>query len=428
MKKQLLVATIAITALVAASCGDDDDDTAEPADTTASAATTSPATEAPAPTTTGAGSTATTVAGGGGDCSLDTPLNIGFAADLGELAAFSDQPGSEAAQVMVDKINAAGGVGGLPVEYSVKDIQGDPAATQRAAQELLDAGVNAIIGPPFASTGAPLLDTVDGKVPVISMASTDVSLADPSRGAFLASFSDPVQSSAIAQFALEQGHTTAITFSSADDVYFSGNPEYFTDAFENGGGTVARDFSFSLADADFSTQVNEIATLDPVPEVLFTAMVMPQIQTLLEQLDAADLGDIVVMGVDGFDATVIWSAGAVADGVYFAAHTFPQESNGVQAFLDEAAAAGANIETISFGALAADAVQILAAAATQSCSVDGPTLIATIDGLTDLPVTTGTVTYAGRNGVPDKDVVILTVEGGEPAFVEAMRPEYIAGS
>ena len=426
MKKQLLVGTIAITVLVAASCGDDDD-SASPADTTASAAVTTPATEAPAPSTAAAGSTAPTTAGGGGDCTLDTPLNIGFAADLGELGAFSDQPGSEAAKVMVDKINAAGGVGGLPVGYSVKDIQGDPAATQRAAQELQDAGVNAIIGPPFASTGAPLLDTVDGKVPVISMASTDVSLADPSRGAFLASFSDPVQSSAIAQFALEQGYTTAITFSSADDVYFSGNPEYFTDAFEHGGGTVARDFAFSLADADFSTQVNEIATLDPKPEVLFTAMVMPQIQTLLEQLDAADLGDIVVMGVDGFDATVIWSGGTIADGVFFAAHTFPQDSNGVQAFLDDAAAAGAKIETISFGALAADAVQILAAAATQACSVDGATMISTINGITDLPVTTGTVTYAGRNGVPDKDVVILTVEGGEPAFVEAMRPEYIAG-
>src|SRR6188768_2713027 len=194
MNKHLLVGTIAITALVAASCGDDDDDAA--ADTTTAAATT-PATEAPASTTAVTapeGSTPSTT-GGDGDCALDTPLNIGFAADLGELGAFSDQPGSEAAQVMVDKINAAGGVGGLPVEYSVKDIQGDPAATQRAAQELLDGGVNAIIGPPFASTGAPLLDTVDGKVPVISMASTDVSLADPSRGAFLASFSDPVQSS-----------------------------------------------------------------------------------------------------------------------------------------------------------------------------------------------------------------------------------------
>src|SRR5262245_2392370 len=335
MKKQLLVGTIAIGALLVAACGSDDDN-GDSAATTAAGANTTAATDASSATTAAGGGTGTTAAGGGSDCKLDTPLKIGFAADLGELGAFSDQPGSEAAKVMVDKINEAGGVGGLPVEYSVKDIQGDPAATQRAAQELLDSGVNAIIGPPFASTGAPLLDTVDGKVPVISMASTDVSLADPSRGAFLASFSDPVQASAMAQFATEQGYTSAITFSSADDVYFSGNPEYFTDAFEHGGGTVARDFSFSLADADFSTQVNEIATLDPVPDVLFTAMVMPQIQTLLEQLDAADLGDVVVMGVDGFDATVIWSGGTIADGVFFAAHTFPQGTNGVQAFLDDA--------------------------------------------------------------------------------------------
>ena len=430
MKKQLLVGTIAVTALLAAGCGSDKKGggaagTSSPATTTA--ATAAPTSAAPASTAATATSASATSAPSG-SCTLDKPLKIGFAADLGELGAFSDQPGSEAAKVMVDKINAAGGVGGQPVGYMVKDIQGDPAATQRAAKELLDAGVNAMIGPPFASTGAPLLDAVGGKVPVIAMASTDVSLADPSRGAFLASFSDPVQSSAIAEFALSKGYKTAITFSSADDVYFSGNPAYFKDAFEHGGGTVERDFAFSLADADFSTQVNEIATLDPKPDVLFTAMVMPQIQTLLEQLDAAKLGDIVVMGVDGFDATVIWSAGSVADGVYFAAHTFPQDTNNVQAFLDDARAAGAKIETISFGALAADAVQILAAAATQACSVDGAALISAIDGLKDLPVTTGKVTYAGTNGVPEKDVVILTVEGGKPTFVQAMRPKYIAGT
>ena len=70
----------------------------------------------------------------------------------------------------------------------------------------------------------------------------------------------------------------------------------------------------------------------------------------------------------------------------------------------------------------------MAAAATPACSVDGAALISAIDGLKDLPVTTGTVTYADKNGVPDKDVVILTVEGGAPTFVESLRPEYIAGS
>lgn len=428
MRRPFFVITTVMLGLLAASCGSDDkssepsgsasapsvDATATPADTSAvsstSAASTSDSTAAPV------------------DCTLATPLKIGFAADLGELGAFSDQPGSEAAEVMVDQINASGGVGGLPVEYQVKDIQGDPAATQRAAQELLDSGVNALLGPPFSNTGLPLLDTVGGKAPIVFMASTDPSLADPSRGAFLASFSDPVQSSAVAEYALSKEYKTAITFSSTDDVYFSGNPEYFTDAFEHGGGTVERDFSFSLADTDFSTQVNDIASLDTKPEVLFTAMVMPQTQTLMEQLDAAGLGDIIVMGVDGFDATVVWGAGAIANGAVFAAHTYPQSSNGVQKFLDEAAAAGAKIETISFGALAADAVQILAAAATEACSVDGPTLISTIDNLVNVPVTTGTVTYKGTGGVPEKDVVILEVTDGAPSFIEALRPTYIAAS
>lgn len=414
MIKRAVPVLFASLALVAVSCGSDT--VSEPAGTTAAGGT--------KPTD------ATTVAGGttaSSDCVLDSPLKIGFAADLGELGAFSDQPGSEAAQVMVDQLNADGGVGGKPIEYVVKDIQGDPATTQRAAQELLDSGVNALIGPPFSSTGAPLLDTVNGQAPVVFMASTDATLADPARGGFLASFSDAVQSSAMAEFALAQGYTKAITFSSADDVYFSGNPEFFADAFTQGGGTMLGDFSFSLADADFSTQVNAISNLADKPEVLYTAMVMGQTQTLLEQLKAAGLGDIVVMGADGFDATVVWSAGDVANGVFFAAHTFPQPDNGVEAFLQAATDAGKTIETISFGALAADAVQIIAAGVTQACSLDGPTVSAAIDNLVNLPVTTGSVTYKGTNGVPEKDVVVLTVQDGVPAFVEALRPTYIAG-
>jgi branched-chain amino acid transport system substrate-binding protein len=423
MKKRFVpVALVALGLVAAAGCGSDD--AADTAGTTA--ATTAETTAATTAETTAetSGGSDSTEAPAPSDCTLETPLKIGFAADLGELGAFSDQPGSEAAQVQVDLINAAGGVGGLPIEYQVKDVQGDPAATQRAAQELLDDGVNAIIGPPFANTGAPLLDTVDGQAPVVFMATTDPSLADPARGAFLTSFSDPVQSAAAAEHVLSQGMDTAVTFSSSDDVYFSGNPKYFTESFEAGGGTVVQDFSYSLADTDFSTQVNELASLDPAPMVLFTAMVQPQIGTLLEQLEGAGL-DIQVIGVDGFDATVVWSSGAVADGVLFAAHTFPNDDNDVQAFLDEAKAAGANIETISFGALSSDAVQIIVAAVEQSCSVDAATLIETINNLEDLKVTTGSVTYKGANGVPAKDVSILTVTDGAPAFVEALRPKNI---
>ncbi len=405
-------------ALVATACGDDDD--AAPATTAGGGATTT------------GGSTVTTASGGaatttpaGGDCTLDAPLKIGYAADFSDLGGFADKPGSEAAKVQVDLINKAGGVGGKPIEYEIKELPGDPSAAQRAAQELLDDGVNAIIGPPFAYNGVPLIDTVAGKAPVISNASTDLSLADPSRGAFLMSFSDPVQGAAAAEVETKAGAKTAVTFSSPDDPYFTNTTAAFTDAFEHGGGKVVKDFTFGLADEDFSSQVNELATLDPQPEVLYTAMVMPAAGVLLQQLKAAGLDDLHVIGADAFDATVVWSAGDVANGVSFTAHTFPRDDNDVQAFLDAAKAAGADIETVSFGALAADVVQVYAAAAEAACSVEPAALTAAIASLQDLEVTTGKVSYAGTNGVPDKDVVILTVQDGAPTFTEAFRPSYI---
>jgi branched-chain amino acid transport system substrate-binding protein len=419
MKRALSAAVV--VALVVAACGDDDDDAAD----TTTGATAAVATTA---ATTGATSGATTGDTGGGDCTLDEPLTIGYAADFSDLGGFADRPGSEAAGVQVDLLNEAGGVGGHDVELIVRELPTDPTGAQRAAQELLDEGVDAIIAPPFGSNGVPLIDTVDGQVPIISNASTDLAMVDPSRGAFLMSFSDPVQGAAAAEFAAGQGATTAVTFSSPDDAYFTNTTAAFTEAFAEAGGEVVQDFTFGSTDEDFSSQVNELANLDPTPDVLYTAMVMPGAGVLLEQLEAAGLGDITVIGADSFDATVVWSAGEVADGVSFTAHTFPSDDNGVQAFLDAAADAGAEIPTISFGALASDVVKVFAYAAETACSLDGSALIETIAGISDLEVTTGTVTYAGTNGVPQKDVVILTVEGGEPTFTEAFRPSFIPGS
>jgi len=442
MRVRATASVIAVLALLAAACGDDegaDEPDATSAPTAGGDAITSPPTDVD--TTTGvdpttaatAGSTAGTTAGtdspstgtGLGDCELNEPLTIGYAADFSDFGAFADQPGSEAAGVQVDLINAEGGVGGQDVEYVIKELPADPSGAQRAAQEMLDDGVDAIIGPPFAYNGTPLIDTVDGQVPVISNASTDLALADPSRGAFLMSFSDPVQGSAAAEFAAEQGATTAVTFSSADDAYFTNTTSAFTESFVAAGGEVVRDFTFGLADEDFSSQVNELASLDPVPDVLYTAMIMPGVGVLLEQLESAGLGDLAVIGADSFDATIVWDAGEVAEGVSFTAHTFPRDDNGVQEFLDAAADAGAEIETISFGALASDVVKVFAAAAEVTCSTDGAALIEQIGQFRDLNLTTGLVTYGGTNGVPERDVVILTVVDGEPTFTEAFRPSFL---
>ena len=102
-KHRALALTITAGVVLTAACGDDDD-------AGSTATTGAPATTASAATTAAAGSTPA-----GGDCTLDTPLKIGYAADFSDLGGFADKPGSEAAKVQVDLINEAGGVGGKPI-------------------------------------------------------------------------------------------------------------------------------------------------------------------------------------------------------------------------------------------------------------------------------------------------------------------------
>ncbi|MCZ7534223.1 MAG: ABC transporter substrate-binding protein [Acidimicrobiia bacterium] len=348
------------------------------------------------------------------------PFLIGYAADLSEVGGFADGPGSEGAKYMAELITCAGGIGGHPVEVIVQDIQGDPDVTQRAASDLLDAGVQAILGPPFADFGLPLLQVVGGKVPVIFVASTEPSLADENALSFLGTFDDPRQATEAALFARSQGDETAVTFS-IPGPYFGYNPATFTAVFEAEGGTVLGDYTFSMEDSDFSTQVNAISALDAPPDVLYTAMLTPQLGVLIPQMKAAGLTPTYVFA-DAADATRVWDLGADAEGVYFTTHAFPSPDNRMQEFLDKFEAdTGAPLETFSFGSLAADAVILMADAfARTGYELDGVAIGNALKEASNVTVITGRVSYAGSNGVQQKPLYIVQVKNGEVVLVEVV--------
>jgi branched-chain amino acid transport system substrate-binding protein len=434
MRKATWMAVLLAVGTIGAACGDDDDggDAAEPVATEAPAQTaaTAPAgTEAPAPDD---GLTAAVDLDAALDPNLECtatndeldPLRIGYAADFSELGGYADVPGAAAAQFMVDRINCSGGIEGAEVELTVQDIQGDPDVTQRAAQDLLDAGVSGILGPPFSDFGLPLLSVVNGAVPVVFVASTEVVLADAENSSFLAGFNDPAQATAAATFAVDQGFETAVTLSSPDAPYFETTTRVFGEVFERGGGELLGDYTFSLADTDFSSQVNEIASLPEPPDVIYTAMIMPATETLLGQLDGAGLTDTAVIGADSFDATGILAAGDLAEGVYFTTHGFPAEGSRMQAFLDAyAQIEGEELETVSFGTLAADAVLVLADAYYRAGTTDPAAIADAIRETENLELITETVTYAGTNGTPIKPVFILQVQDGAYALADSFVAE-----
>lgn len=436
MKRLPLLAAVAALSLGATACGSDSDstDAATEAAATEAASTEAGATEAGATEAAPTEAVATEPVAGteaagapASDCVLSEPLQIAYAADF-DLGGIGDTPASRAAKFQIDEINKAGGVGGKPVEFNIKQISqtpADPAAAQRAVQELVDGGADIILGPPFSDYGLPILEVTKGEIPVLFVTSTEISLTDPARGSYLVSFNDKVQASAVAETALKKGFKTAVTMSSNEIPYLTVNPEAFTSVFNAGGGKVEKDLSFKLGTTDFSAQVNEIASMNPQPDAVYSAFFMPEAGVFLKQLRAAGVKS-TVLSADGFDASLVWTAGKDAEGVLFSTHTFPDATNKVQAFLDAyAASGGEKIETAAFGALGGDAAIVATEAAKKACSTNGADIMKALNDLTVEGVT-GPISYVGTNGTPKRNVTILTVKDGKPVVDSAFYPTNIA--
>lgn len=80
------------------------------------------------------------------NCTGKEPVRMGFVAQLTGIQAELGVQERNGVQMVVEEINAAGGVAGRPIELIVQDDLGTPEGAQAADHELIKAGVVAIIG------------------------------------------------------------------------------------------------------------------------------------------------------------------------------------------------------------------------------------------------------------------------------------------
>ena len=436
---RLLIALLAVLALVAAACGDDEDDAAE---APAAATTAAPAVEEEmaeeemaeeemAEEEMAEEEDMAMAMSFDVDAALDAdlencgpapsgdPFIIGFAADLSEVGGFADIPISEAGAHYVDLINCAGGVNGTPVEFLIEDVQGDPEVAQRAAADLVEAGAHVILGPPFADVGDAVLRTVNASRAVIFVASTEPVLPDLSIYSFLTTFTDTRQAEAAAQFAIDQGITRAITFSS-EGPYFGYNPETFAAKFTELGGELVLDQSYvPFEDFDFASHANEVASVADGTEILYTAMIAPQLDALRSAIEERGIDSIVYFGADAFGVSGI----TVIDnneGVYWTDHGFGENGNRYERLNAGLAAKGMESEAPGFAALAGDAITVAIQGFINAGSTDPIAIAEAISALTGVEAVTDTIGYAGTDGTPDTPVYILQIVNGETTLAARM--------
>ena len=338
-------------------------------------------------------------------------IKVGMVMDFSEAAGFVDIPGSKLVPYVAELANCAGGINGQPVEVRVAEAGTDAAL---ATQELIDWGAHFFVGPPFADATRPMQQTGDGQYAIFAAASTEPTLADADSNTFLVTFDDFGQSEASAEYALSQGLTRAIVFTEGEGVPYSGvNPDAFVAAFTAGGGEIVSTQTYAwFVDTDFSSQVNDIATVADGTEVVFSAAAAFQVTALRAQLEGQGLDGLTYMGTDAMDATgVQFETGG--EGMIHTPHTIIAAGGANDMLFQQAIAAGVELDSLGFMPLYVDSM-LLGIQGILDCGCTEPSGIAeAVKNISGFEGTSGTITYAGTNGIPDKAVPIAQVQGGE---------------
>ena len=148
---------------------------------------------------------------------------------------------------------------------------------------------------------------------------------------------------------------------------------------------------------DYSPQVSEFASMDPRPDVIFSAFIMPDGGVFARQLHAAGV-NIPIYATDGMDdPTLIEVGGEGAELVTFTTHGFPTEGSKLKWFYDECVSRGYDIQNIFFG-LGGEAVEIVRHAIETAGSADPAAINAQIKEIEGLSgVTTASPTGRRTN-------------------------------
>ncbi|HEV3134788.1 MAG TPA: ABC transporter substrate-binding protein [Acidimicrobiia bacterium] len=197
----------------------------------------------------------------------DGTLTIGqLAPETGSLSNISSSLTTPVTMAM-DEINAAGGVFGNPVSYSVANDNNEPDFALGSLEVLLESGkVDAVMGPASSGTMLGILDDVRRAHVLVcsgSNTSSDLSTADSGGYYFRTAPSDRLQGPALAKLVLKDHHKriAILDRSNTENRLALGQPLRKT--LSRGGAKIVADVAFDPDATSFNTYVEEVASKKP---------------------------------------------------------------------------------------------------------------------------------------------------------------------
>jgi branched-chain amino acid transport system substrate-binding protein len=380
------------------------------------------------------------------------PVRIGAVYNLTGGQAPLDAPSLDGARLAVDRINAHGGLLGRRVELLERDGQTDEADVRLATASLIASGCSVIIG--LSDTDQVLAAApvaARAGIPFVTSGATSPLLPGQVPGwLFLACFGDNAQAAASAQYATDQlGARTAAVLVDRDLDYTRLLAKYFGRSFRAQGGNVLVSADYAAAGEAVGrlaagargsangggSDDGETADGDELPgsaaaqaDVLFVAAAPDDAGSVVRALRAAGYRQ-PIMGGDSFDSVGLVKAAEKTGGkVYYTTHAgigMSSAGSAVRRFDASYQAAYGSAPANAFAGLGYDAVDLVAAAIRRADSVEPAAIRDALKATRHFPGVTGTLSYAGDDGVPRKKVTVVCV-GRRPVVVAQFTPGYVA--
>lgn len=327
-----------------------------------------------------------------------------------------------AALMLQDSLNAAGGIGGRPVELVIRDDAADGETAIGIATEFVnDPTVAAVVG--HVTSGA-MLEAAslydDGGLVAVSPTATNPDISRAGDWIFRVCPSDILHGPALARWLGDDLGARSAVVLFANDAYGRGILEGFAEEFEASGGRVVSRDPFLAATVQDTLGVRPYLrrAIARSAEALVIGGYAAEAAAIIQS--ARDLGfrgpilgGEALLGVE--------AAGAVTDGVYVSAPFFPDATTGEAREWVDAYEARYGSPPDAFAAQTWDALQLVVAA----IDAVGPDREAIRAHLADVgrgaPAfegVTGRIAFDENGDVPGKTVAIGQVRGGQVRAAE----------
>lgn len=349
-------------------------------------------------------------------------IKIGLISSLTGAVSTYGQSVRNAVTMAVDDINAAGGINGRQINLVILDDKGDGTEAAQAARRLIDReNVALILGPvitPCVMAVAPIAQAA--KVPMLTPTGTGDEITSIGDYIFRGAYKDSFQGRIMAQFAaVNLGLTeAAIIYDVAND-YSVGLRNAFKATFEELGGKIVAEESYSTGDTDFSAQLTALAMRNP--QALFIPDYYSTAGPILMQARLMGM-DAIMLGVDGWDSPDLSAlAGGFEEGGYIVNHySADVDSPVTQEFIARYTAAYGQAPD-ALAALGYDGALIVAKALEAAGSTEPEALKQALGTVKGIDGVTGTINM-DPEGTPIKSAVILQSTGGKWELVDQVDP------